>query len=81
MKCPHCASAENSPATVGRYSAECMGCTARQLALSPMAHKASGGDPAPLQEAMHKAFGKDYRAGRVAVWGWVGKIEKAKATA
>lgn len=78
MTCTYCTAAEHAPASTGRYTATCIGCRARLLALSPMAHKAAGGDQAPLQEAMHKAFDKDYRAGRVAVWGWIERINKAK---
>ena len=51
---------------------------ARMLAQTPAAAKATTGKPAELQAAMHQTFGPDYRAGRVAVWQWIARLEKAK---
>jgi hypothetical protein len=81
MTCKHCTAAEPNPAAKGRYDQSCTSCKARDLALSPMAHKAMGGHPAELQEAMHRVFAADYRAGRLAVWQWIERIKRIKHNA
>ena len=78
MTCPSCDAAEADPINTGMYHAGCLECTARALARSPMAARASSGDPGELQQAMLLAFPSDYRAGRVAVWRWLELVKVAK---
>jgi len=78
MTCPACDIAESRPRT-GHYTAGCLECTARGLAQDPAAHKAAGGDPADLQEAIRKLF-PDFREGRVLVWKWIQRFEARENT-
>ena len=76
MTCIPCEIAEKRPRT-GHYGAYCANCHARALAQDPAAHKAQGGDPGPLQAAMRKLWptNEQYRRGRLAVYGWMKKLE------
>jgi hypothetical protein len=75
--CEPCTIAETKPRT-GHYGASCMQCAARAFAQSPLAHQAHGGDPGPLQAAMRMLWKtpEAYRAGRIAVYQWIKRLEQ-----
>lgn len=80
MSCQVCDDAATNPRT-GIYMAGCMSCEARMLAQGPAAHKALGGDPGPLRDAMRAIWPTDeqYMAGEVAVHGWITRLNESAA--
>ncbi len=74
MECEPCTSAAANPRT-GYYGADCLNCQARAIAQSPTAFSRAR-DPAALQAAMRAVWPEQekYRAGRLAVWAWVGRL-------
>ena len=82
MTCQDCA-AWHADHTSGLYSASCDDCTARALAQSPAAWRATHAQTATdLQDAILAAFGdgERYLAGRAKVWDWINRIKAAKDT-
>lgn len=77
--CPYCAEAMERPTRGGMFSAQCLGCSARSLAASPMAMRAMAGEPRELQAAIERVWRGDYSAGRAAVWEWIERIKRWKA--
>lgn len=77
--CEACTRAESNPMT-GIYTANCMRCTARQLAQSPAA-KMRERDPSCLQAAMRLAWKNqaEYQKGRALVWKFIKAFEGVKA--
>ena len=80
MSCNACDEAAANPLT-GSYHANCIDCSARALAHSPLAFHAVRGQPHPLRDAIAKLFGADrINEGRLAVWNWMQRIKSAKET-
>lgn len=77
--CPACLRAESNPLS-GIYQANCMRCTARQIAQGPEA-KARERDPSALQAAMRRSWPDqaDYQKGRALVWEFVKTFEEVNA--
>lgn len=72
--CAHCAAARTDRAYC-LFDATCLGCIARDLAQSPMAHKAETARDEQAGElmtaALQAAWGDRYAAGRQAVLDWM----------
>jgi hypothetical protein len=78
VTCDACTEAERNPQT-GYFRAQCLNCSARMFANSPMAWDALRGRTGPLQDAIRKTWPDDYEGGKQLVWQWVKKLKAARA--
>jgi len=76
VSCDACEKAESNPRT-GHYEADCIECWCRAMAQSPAAHKALGGNPAELQDAIRARFPDKakYHDARLKVWAWIRRLD------